>query len=207
MITSGEDNLIRGRQAGDPGTRPWVIVASGLDAPIRRRFAAAGAVVGGAALAVPALRDRLTNSFGASDIGSRARSDALAQVGPLMRDQWLFGQGFGSPKILDPIEIALTNFAANSPLFATYRGGIFVGVVFIGLMLRAAWLSVGALRCSRMEPVALGAGALGLLVVAFQLDITIVILTPATAAFSLLLVLLTRHRQIVPAPRRKVALT
>ncbi len=30
VITSGEDNLIRGRQAGDPGTRPWVIVASGL---------------------------------------------------------------------------------------------------------------------------------------------------------------------------------
>lgn len=30
VITSGEDNLIRARQAGDPGTRAWVIVASGL---------------------------------------------------------------------------------------------------------------------------------------------------------------------------------
>ncbi len=30
VITSGDDNLIRARQAGDPGTRPWVIVASGL---------------------------------------------------------------------------------------------------------------------------------------------------------------------------------
>lgn len=30
LITSGDDNLIRARQAGDPGQAPWLIVASGL---------------------------------------------------------------------------------------------------------------------------------------------------------------------------------
>lgn len=30
VITSGDDNLIRGRQPGDPGSAKWLIVASGL---------------------------------------------------------------------------------------------------------------------------------------------------------------------------------
>ncbi|MCW2786126.1 MAG: rane protein [Marmoricola sp.] len=164
-----------------------LVLFSGLRGSIRRRLLALGTIGAGGMLAVPAVRVRLTNSFGSNDAGSSARLDSLKAFPHEMVGNWVFGRGFGAEEFINGQATALTNFVSNAPLLTVYRGGLVVGIAFTVLVLagvRAGWRM---LRQGDFEIAALGAGYLGLAIVEFQLDIPVVTLTPATLCFALLL--------------------
>lgn len=169
-----------------------LVLFSGLSGRIRGRLLGLGLVAGAGMLAVPAVRTRLTNSFGSNDRGSSARWEAFEIFPDQMSGHWLFGRGFGSPELTDATAAAATNYVANAPLLTVYRGGIVVGIAFTVLMLTAALAAWRLLRRSSFEPAAVGAGYLGLMLVALQLDFPVVTLSPATLAFGLLLAFITR---------------
>lgn len=169
-----------------------LVLFSRLPGQLRGRLFAIGTVAGAAMLAVPAIRSRLTNSFGANDRGSSARWEAFEIFPDQMAGHWLFGRGFGSPELTDATAAAATNYVANAPLLTVYRGGIVVGIAFTLLMLAAALAAWRLLRSRSFESAAVGAGYLGLMLIALQLDFPVVTLSPATLAFGLLLAFLTR---------------
>lgn len=146
-----------------------------------------GAVGAAGLLAVPSTRARLLDSFGAYDIGSAARWEALRNLPSDLAGQWWLGLGFGAPEFTDPTVSATTNFAANAVLHAALRGGVVVGLVFLALLVAAGVIAWRRLRTGTPEGVVVGAGVLGLLLVALQLDVPVVTVPPVTAVFSLLL--------------------
>jgi multisubunit Na+/H+ antiporter MnhF subunit len=142
--------------------------------------------------AVPAVRTRLSNSFGANDQGSSARWDAFRIFPGQMSGHWLLGRGFGAPELTNATAAAATNYVANAPLLTVYRGGVVVGLAFTALMLTAGLHAWRLLRGSRFETVVVGAGYLGVMLVALQLDFPVVTLSPATLTFALLLAFVAR---------------
>lgn len=169
-----------------------LVLFSGLSPGIRRRLFTVGLVGGIAMLAVPAVRARLTNSFGENDRGSSARWEAFEIFPEQMSGHWLLGRGFGAPELTDAAAAAATNYVANAPLLTVYRGGVVVGIAFTVLMLTAALVAWRLLRRRAFEPAVVGAGYLGIMIVCLQLDFPVVTLSPATLAFALLLAFLAR---------------
>ena len=169
-----------------------LVLFSGLSGQIRGRLFMLGVVGGAAMLAVPAVRTRLTNSFGDNDRGSSARWEAIEIFPDQMAGHWVLGRGFGSPELTDATVAAATNYVANAPLLTVYRGGLVVGIAFTVLMLTAAVVAWRLLRRPSFEAAVVGAGYLGLMLVALQLDFPVVTLSPATLAFGLLLAFLSR---------------
>ncbi len=169
-----------------------VVLFSGVSGRIRGRLLGLGLVAGTAMLALPAIRSRLTNSFGSNDRGSSARWEAFEIFPDQMSGHWLLGRGFGAPELVDASAAAATNYVANAPLLTVYRGGLVVGLAFTVLMLTAALFGWRLMRGSAFEPAAVGAGYLGLMLVALQLDFPVVTISAATLAFAILLVFVSR---------------
>ncbi|MET3960889.1 hypothetical protein ABIE44_000823 [Marmoricola sp. OAE513] len=169
-----------------------VVLFSGVSGRIRGRLLGLGVLAGTAMLALPAIRSRLTNSFGSNDRGSSARWEAFEIFPDQMSGHWLLGRGFGAPELVDASAAAATNYVANAPLLTVYRGGIVVGLAFTVLMLTAALFGWRLMRGSAFEPAAVGAGYLGIMLVALQLDFPVVTISAATLAFAILLVFVSR---------------
>ena len=152
-------------------------------------FAALGAV---AVLAVPDVRIRLLNSFGSSDAGTQTRTAALEHFPSAMSGHWILGYGFGTPQLVNGAAAALNvaTVPANAALLPTYRDGVVAGLLFVVILVIALVRATRLLRHGTLRGAALGAGAIGLVLVAFQLDIPIVTLLPAVAMFSILLAFL-----------------
>lgn len=178
-----------------------LVVFGGLAGRVRLRLALVGVAGALAALSLGAVRSRLTNSFDPSDIGTNARRDALADWADTMRGSWILGKGFGSAEFTDATIASTTNYVANAPFVAMYRGGLVVGLVFVVLLLvglRMAWRMV---RSDSFETAVVGAGFIGLTLVALQLDFPVVTLLPAIAVFMLLLAFMS-HPTALPRGRR-----
>lgn len=169
-----------------------LVLFSGLSGTVRSRLFWLGVVASAALVAVPAVRTRLTNSFGSNDRGSSARWEAIEILPDQMAGHWLLGRGFGAPELIDANAAAATNYVANAPLLSVYRGGLVVGFVFTVLMLVAAAAAWRLLRQSKFEGAVVGAGYFGVMIVALQLDFPVVTLSPATLVFALLLAFLAR---------------
>lgn len=165
-----------------------LVLASNLPARLRARLALLGIAVGAGMLAIPAVRTRLLDSFGSSDIGSRARLDALADLPGLMSGHWLFGRGWGLPELLDGSIARVSNYPANAALLTLYRGGMLMAIVFTALLVVLLVQGWRLLRRSAFEEAVLGAGVLGLVLVAFQLDFPVVTIIPAVVLLGLLVV-------------------
>jgi hypothetical protein len=169
-----------------------LVLFSRLGRRLRVRLLSSGLAGAIGLFAVPAVRTRLSNSFGANDQGSSARWDAFRIFPGQMSGHWLLGRGFGAPELTNATAAAATNYVANAPLLTVYRGGVVVGLAFTALMLTAGLHAWRLLRGSRFETVVVGAGYLGVMLVALQLDFPVVTLSPATLTFALLLAFVAR---------------
>ncbi len=169
-----------------------LVVAGRVPRGTRKRIAAALLATAVAVLTLPGFRERLTNSFTSNDVGSQARGAALKNFPGEMAGHWLLGRGFGVPALIDG-KVAYANvkvLPANAPLLALYRGGIVVGLVFAALLLLAGARALRLLRSGSLAGAAIGAGFIGILLVALQLDIPVVIQAPAIAMLSVYLAFL-----------------
>jgi hypothetical protein len=143
-----------------------------------------------AALSVPAIRNRIFSSFGADDAGSSARKIAFFNFPRDMAGDWLFGKPWGAPEFKSGAVAFNLNFAANATLDAIYRGGIFVGIVFVTLLVIACVISYRALRSNSLPLATYGGLFIGLTLVAFQLDHPIVLIQQIALTFSIFLAFL-----------------
>jgi polysaccharide biosynthesis protein PslJ len=147
-------------------------------------------VVCAAAMTVPPIYARLMSSFGASDRGSRDRAAGYAYYFESMRGGWWFGHGWGLPEFTNDVVGWKTNYIANSPLLSIYRGGIFVGIAFVVVLIAG---TVRAYRNARKQPWesgVIGALFVGFALVGLQLDFPVVTLASLTMAWSVLIVFL-----------------
>ncbi|CAM3664309.1 O-antigen ligase family protein [Smaragdicoccus niigatensis] len=153
------------------------------------RLAIGGTLLAGAAaaFAVPAVRARILGSFTSSDVGSSARWQALVDYPQVMNGHWLFGVGWGRKQFWDPTTGYITNYVANAPLVAAYRGGIVVGLAFCVVLAFALVISYRAIRSGQWDAAILGAGFIGFIVVGAELDHPIVTHPVSVSAFALLL--------------------
>lgn len=165
-----------------------LVVLGGTPARLRARLAVAGVALAAALLAVPGVLARLLASFSPSDVGSRARWEALAAFPGEMGGHWLFGRGWGLPELVDGAVARVSNHPANVPLLTLYRGGILMALVMVVLLGWLAHRGWRLLRRPTFEESALGAGLLGLVLVTFQLDFPVVTILPAVVLLGLLLV-------------------
>lgn len=160
-----------------------LVVVGGVSGRIRLRLLGLAVVAFLGSISLPAVQSRLGSPFGSSVRDSSARQEALEAMPDQLAGHWFFGRGFGAPELLDPT-------VANAPLLSVHRGGVVVGVAFTILLIVAAGAAWRLLRRRDLGAAALGAGYLGLLLVAFQFDAAVVALDPATLALALLLAFL-----------------
>ncbi|MCK8613328.1 O-antigen ligase domain-containing protein [Gordonia sp. C13] len=158
----------------------------------RGRTAIIGTLVGGMALlsAIPASRRRIFSSFGDSDTGSTARSDALREFPEKMSGHWLFGHGWGIAEFKDPEKAFNINYVANAPLLSVYRGGLLVGILFTAIMIYGCYLAYRCLRSSRSEVALYGGCFIAFFVLGMQLDFSTVSIPVSVTDLSLMLVYL-----------------
>jgi len=159
-------------------------------------FAALGAI----ALMIPAIQDRLLAALDPSDVGASARESALAQFPTQVAGHWLFGLGWGRIEFRDPTVGQEVNFVANSPLLTVYRGGLITGAIFTIILIIGIVRSFRALSQNRSQLTIVGAGFVGISLVALQLDFPVVTIYPVTMVFSVLLAFLP---ELVPLARRQ----
>lgn len=138
-------------------------------------------------LAVPAVADRIFDSFSASDTGTRARTAALSDFPAAMEGNWLFGKGWGIDEFTNEVAGYNANYVANSPLVSIYRGGIFVGLAFVLVLVAGAVLAHRNARKEPWESGVAGAGLVGFSLVGLQLDFPVVTNPSVTLAFVVLL--------------------
>ena len=158
----------------------------------RQRMAIVGVFFLGfcVAIAVPKIRNRIFSSFGSQDAGSNARLDALKDFPGYMGGKWVFGRGWGLIEFKDPSKSIATNFVANAPLLATYRGGVIVATVFVLTFLYASYLAYQCLRTTHWNLAFYGGGFIGFFFLTMQLDIGTVTIPATVAALSLLVTFL-----------------
>jgi hypothetical protein len=153
--------------------------------PRRLALIGSGIVAGLAALAVPAVRARLFDSFGPSDTGTIARDLALKEFPRTMEGHWLWGLGWDRDEFRSASVGRVVNYVANGPLVTIYRGGIVLGglaILLLALVVVRSWF----VASRSFEHAVTCCGIIAIIVVALQLDFSIVIQAPATAIFSLL---------------------
>ncbi|MBJ7339087.1 O-antigen ligase domain-containing protein [Mycolicibacterium sp.] len=142
------------------------------------------------ALLVPQIRNRIFSSFGSDDAGSSARWEALLKFPADMAGDWLFGKPWASPEFKSGEVAFKLNFAANAPLDSIYRGGIFVGLAFVTVLVMGIIMSFKAIRSDSLPAAIYGGAFIGLTLIAFQLDHPIVLISQTTLIFSVLLAFL-----------------
>jgi hypothetical protein len=166
------------------------VLVAGLLVAVRSRghrlrifgFGITGALL---ALALPGVRDRFADSFGPTDIGTSARILALKEFPGLMDGNWLWGLGWAREEFRNQAVGQAVNFVANGPLATVYRGGLILGVV---VTLVAALLVVRSWFAAQgsFDDAVVCCGVIAFLLVAVQLDFSVVLQPPATAVVSFL---------------------
>lgn len=149
-----------------------------------------------AASAIPEVQERVFDSFGKNDSGSEARQEALENFPRHVADHWVFGLGWGRPEFRDADVGWAVNYVANAPLLSIYRGGLVAGLAFWAVLLIGLYLSFRALRHRRADFGFLGAGFIGLVLVALQLDFPVVTIAPVTTVLSIYLAFLPRPQEL-----------
>jgi hypothetical protein len=155
--------------------------------PSHRLRILGGAVVGFLlSLTLPGVRERFADSFGPTDVGTSARRLAVEEFPGLMEGHWLWGLGWARDEFRDQAVGQTVNFAANGPLATVYRGGLILGIavtlVAVLLVVRS-WMAAG----NAFDDTVVCCGVIAFLLVAVQLDFSVVLQPPATAVVSLLI--------------------
>jgi hypothetical protein len=155
------------------------------------------------ALLVPAIRTRITNTFGGQDTGAQDRWRSLVAFPDTMSGHWLFGLGWGRKEFVDGALAFQVNYVSNSPLIAIYRAGIIVGLVFLVVLVMGCVIGWRALRSDSFPAAIYGGVFIGFSVIALNLDHPVVDIPQSAAAFSIFmafLVYVDRSRQSPDAP-------
>jgi hypothetical protein len=153
----------------------------------------ASALLSTASMMVPAIYGRIVTSFGSQDKGSQDRVAAIDSYLDSMKGGWWFGLGWGRPEFTDETVGVKTNYVANSPLLSIYRGGIFVGIAFVLILVAGAVLAHQNARKSPWESGVIGAVFVGFAIVGLQLDFPVVTIPPTTMAWSVLIAFLSAN--------------
>jgi hypothetical protein len=148
------------------------------------------AAIGACALAIPAIQDRLLSSLNSTDVGAVARTEAFHNFPNTVAGHWLFGLGWGRIEFRNGAAGVAVNFVANTPLLTVYRGGLIVGAIFTVILIIGIIRAFQGLRQADSEFAMVGAGFVGLALVALQLDFPVVTIFPTTMVFSVLLAFL-----------------
>jgi hypothetical protein len=158
----------------------------------RNRLVIAGVAGIAAAAAVPAVRNRLLDSFGPTDTGTAARVKALQDFSGVMDGQWVWGLGWDRPEFRDAALAFHANFVANTPLATVYRGGVILGLLVVVVMIALVVRSWRIARRGYVDAV-LGCSIIAFMLVSLQLDYPTVTQPSATAMISMLVGLSMRH--------------
>jgi hypothetical protein len=158
----------------------------------RDRIATIGtmALVAAAAFLVSPIRRRILSSFRSDDAGSTSRMDALHNFPHQMSGHWGFGLGWARPEFVDPAYAYVLNLPSNAPLIALYRGGIFVGIAFLAVMVLGCVVGYRALRSDSLPFAIYGGVFIGLCFVQFQLDHNVADIPQGALLYSILLAFL-----------------
>ncbi|TRW80488.1 O-antigen ligase domain-containing protein [Mycolicibacterium sp. 018/SC-01/001] len=160
-------------------------------------------------LAVPLIYTRFTGTF--KDRGSLDRAASLSEYAYNMAGHWWFGKGWGLAEFISGEAAYRSNHVANSPLLSIYRGGIFVGVAFVVVLLVGVAVSYRNARRTPWEAAVIGAGFTGFTVIGLQLDFPVVTHATVTMVWSVLIAFLIRNpvtdcppeqREFLAAPGR-----
>lgn len=143
-----------------------------------------------ASLAIPDVRLRLFDSFGATDTGSIARIAAFQDFPNMVAGHWWWGLGWAREEFRTDLSV---NFVANMPLLHVYRAGLVFGLLVAVILVALTIRSLLVARRGTLAAAVLAPGLVGFIVVALQLDFPVVTQTPATAVFSVL-VAFAMHR-------------
>ena len=162
-----------------------ILVALRTGGRRRARLVLAGIAGVVAAVAIPAVRSRLLDSFGPTDTGTAARLDALNGFARRMHEHWVWGLGWDRPEFRDASSAFQANLVANTPLATVYRGGVILGLLIVVVMIL---LVVRSWRFARrgFREALIGCSIIAFLLVALQLDYPVVTQPCATILVSML---------------------
>jgi hypothetical protein len=177
--------LTLSRAAIGTGVVAGVLLVLRAKGPARLALLGSGVVATAAALSVPVVRARLFDSFGPSDTGTLARDLALKEFPQVMQGHWWWGLGWDREEFRSAAVGRIVNYVANGPLVTIYRGGVLLGIlvlVVLVLLVIRSWLAASR----SFEDAVVCCGIIAIVLVALQLDFSIVLQAPATAVFSVL---------------------
>ena len=155
------------------------------------------------ALAVPTVDARIWGTLSDSDKGFLDRQASLADYVQSMTGAWWFGKGWGLPEFISDMAAYKSNHVANSPLLAVYRGGIFVGIAFVVVLIAGTVVAYRNARKSPWESGVIGAVFVGFAVVGLQVDFPVVTHPTTTMVWSVLIVFLIAN-PVLEEPAVKV---
>jgi hypothetical protein len=144
-------------------------------------------------MTVPAIYRRIATSFGSQDRGAIDRAAGYESYVYSMKGGWWFGLGWGRPEFTDEVLGTKTNYIANSPLLSIYRGGIFVGIAFVLVLVAGLVLAYRNSRESPWESGVIGAIFVGFALVGLQLDFPVVTIAPLTMVWAVLIAFLSAN--------------
>jgi hypothetical protein len=158
----------------------------------RDRIATIGtmSLVAAAAFLISPIRRRILTSFRSDDAGSTSRMEALHNFPDQMSGHWGFGVGWARPEFVDPAYAYVLNLPSNAPLIALYRGGIFVGIAFLAVMVLGCVVGYRALRSESLPFAIYGGVFIGLCFVQFQLDHNVADVPQGALLYSIVLAFL-----------------
>ena len=173
----------------------------------KARIFSVAALAGAALLAIPAIQNRIFESFGSNDTGSTARGDALRDFPKHMDGNWLFGLGWGRIEFRDGRVGIAVNHVANAPLLSVYRGGLVVGLFFCAVLIVGIVMSIRGLRQPTPEFGFVGAGFIGFVLIALQLDFPVITIPPVAALFAFFLAFLPKAADFPDPPGEPQSVT
>ena len=158
------------------------------------------ALVPAAAMAIPTVRARIFSTLGSNDPGANDRARSLREFPQTMSGHWLFGLGWGRPEFKNGNLAFQLNYVSNAPLITVYRGGIFAGLAFVGVLVVGCLVGYRALRSASTANAIMGGFFISACFLALQLDHTVASVSQPVMLFGILLAFLSSTEQSSGSP-------
>ena len=149
------------------------------------------------AFMVPSVRTRLLGTLSQNDAGATDRVDSIREFPGRMDGHWLFGWGWSQREFKDGAYAFLENFVSNAPLIAIHRGGIFVGLAFLGVVAIGCVIGYRLLRANSLPRALYGGVFIGFSFVALNLDHPVVVIPQIVFLYTIFLTFLAYADQLL----------
>jgi hypothetical protein len=171
----------------------------------RNRWLGLGVVAVGAAsvFLVPALRERVLNSFTSEDKGRSDRVEALQNFPHLMSGHWVFGLGWDRPEFRSGQAAQSFNYVSNAPLLTIYRGGIITGLLFVAVLVIGCVMAYRTLRSPSLPHAVFGGMFIGIAVVYMNLAQSVVDMPVMALQFSMFLAFMVYAYETCGHPKNR----